>query len=75
LANGSDETSLIKLAELQPAVGDRAVREIEYVLAAVGAAWALGISLGLIRLGIETFGFGQEKSKTQYQDFPEKQEI
>lgn len=75
LVNGADEMPLIKLAELQPAVGERAVRGVEHVLAAVGAAWALGIAPELIRLGIETFGFNQEKNKSQYLHFPEKQEI
>lgn len=75
LANGSEEIPLIKLADLQPAVGNRAVREIEQVLAAIGAVWALGIAPDLIRLGIETFGFGQKKSKPEYQHLPEKQEF
>ncbi|HBZ29869.1 MAG TPA: cyanophycin synthetase [Nitrosomonas nitrosa] len=75
LADGLEETSLIKLAELQPAVGDRAVQEIEYVLAAVGAAWALGIPLDLIRMAVETFEFGQESNSFKYLRISEKQKI
>ncbi|SDH78189.1 cyanophycin synthetase [Nitrosomonas sp. Nm132] len=74
LANGSDEMPLIKLADMQPAVGNRAVREVEHVLAAIGAAWALGIAPDLIRLGIETSGLGQEKSKPEYQNSQKEQE-
>jgi cyanophycin synthetase len=56
-------------------VGDRAVQEIEYVLAAVGAAWALGIPLDLIRMAVETFEFGQESNSFKYLRISEKQKI
>lgn len=75
LANGSDEIPLIRLVDMQPAVGDHAVKEVEHVLAAVGAAWALGIAPDLIRVGIEAFKPGQQKNKSKYQHFPDKQKI
>lgn len=75
LVDGLDEKPLIKLADRYPAIGDRAVREIEDILAAVGAAWALGIAPDIIRMGVETFQFGQESNKPEYQHFPEEQEI
>lgn len=69
LATGSNELPLIKLAEIPSAVGEHSVEEIENVLAAVGAAWALGIEPDLIRIGIETFGFDQEKHKSGNEKF------
>jgi cyanophycin synthetase len=55
LAAGKDETSLAEAAIPLTQDGQEACR-IEDVLAAVGVAWALGISPGLIRAGVETFG-------------------
>ncbi|SEK78721.1 cyanophycin synthetase [Nitrosovibrio tenuis] len=54
LATGSDEVSLASLASIPLPGGAHAVLEIENLLAAVGAAWALGIPPALIRAGIET---------------------
>ncbi|MBA3754963.1 MAG: cyanophycin synthetase, partial [Nitrosomonas sp.] len=70
LANGSDELPLINLMEITSNTGVHSTEEIENVLAAVGAAWALGIEPDLIRIGIETFGFSQEKYKPGNQNFP-----
>jgi len=54
LVTGSSELTLAKLADVQQASsGDYSVPEIENILAAVGAAWALGIAPALIRTGIE----------------------
>jgi cyanophycin synthetase len=69
LATGSNELPLIKLEEIPSAVGEHSVEEIENVLAAIGAAWALGIEPDLIRIGIETFGFDQEKHKPGNEKF------
>lgn len=69
LATGSNELPLIKLAEIPSAVGEHSVEEIENVMAAIGAAWALGIEPDLIRIGIETFGFDQEKHKSGKEKF------
>lgn len=53
LATGPDEVLLASLAAVPPANYDHAALEIENLLAAVGAAWALGIPPVLIRTGIE----------------------
>jgi cyanophycin synthetase len=55
LASGPDEILLASLAGVPLPDGEHAALEIENLLAAVGAAWALGISPALIRTGIETF--------------------
>ena len=65
LATGNEKVLLNKLATI-PLLSEKRVSEkhdnpqkhdtlIEHVLAAVGAAWALGISPQLISAGIETF--------------------
>lgn len=61
LATGADEVSLIKLADVPLTDGGRAIAQIENVLAAVAAAWALGIAPDLIRSGIATTESSQEK--------------
>jgi len=53
LATGAEEAPLFGLATLPAAVGTTA---LESVLAAIGAAWALGLPAELIRAGIETCG-------------------
>jgi len=70
LVTGSNEWPLIKLMEIPSATGEHITQEIENVLAAVGAAWALGIEPDFIRIGIETFGFSQEKYKPGNQNLP-----
>ncbi len=55
LASGLDETSLAKLSDIPLSEGGKAKHQVENVLAAVGAAWALGISPDVMRTGIETF--------------------
>lgn len=55
LVTGSSEITLARLADVPVTQGGHATLEIENVLAAVGAAWALGIAPALIRNGIESF--------------------
>ena len=55
LASSQGEVPLAKLSEI-PLAGDGQSKDaVENVLAAVGAAWALGISPDIMRTGIETF--------------------
>ncbi|HJT51888.1 MAG TPA: cyanophycin synthetase [Nitrosospira sp.] len=55
LVAGSDETQIGKLVDVPLARGERAIAEAENVLAAVAAAWALGIPPALIQAGIVNF--------------------
>ncbi len=55
LVTGSVELSLGKVADIPLTQGGRDLPEVENVLAAVGAVWALGIEPALIRVGIENF--------------------
>jgi len=55
LATGAGNLVLTKLTAIPLLGADRHSAQLEHVLAAVGAAWALGISPELIRAGIETF--------------------
>jgi cyanophycin synthetase len=58
LASGPDETALTKLSDIPLTDGGKIPAQVENVLAAVGAAWALGITPDLMRIGIETFSVG-----------------
>ena len=73
LVSGANELLLINLREKAPESGAKSTEAIENILAAVGAAWALGIEPDLIRVGIETFGFNQEKYKLENQNLLELQ--
>lgn len=73
LVSGSNELILINLREIASESGMKSTQAIENILAAVGAAWALGIEPNLIRVGIETFGFSQEKYKPENQNLLELQ--
>lgn len=55
LATGMDETGLIEIATIPILSGGTRPYQVENVLAAVGAAWALGISNDVIRAGVETY--------------------
>ena len=55
LASGTDEIALAKLSNIPLTDGGKTPAQVENVLAAVGAAWALGITPDLMRIGIETF--------------------
>jgi cyanophycin synthetase len=52
LKQGDQEVVLLKLA---PVLGEECIWQLENVLAAVAAAWALGISTDIVRAGIATF--------------------
>ncbi len=69
-ADGSDELPLINLMEITSNTGAHSTQKIENVLAAAAAAWGLGMEPDLIRMGIEAFGFSQEKYKPGNQNFP-----
>lgn len=58
LASGSNELPLMKIGTL---AGSCNVQALENILAAIGAAWALGIEPNLMRTGINAFGLNQEK--------------
>jgi len=55
MATGKDELTLVEMAAIPLLNTGAAAFQVENVLAAVGAAWALGLSQELIRTGIETF--------------------
>ncbi len=55
LASSEGEVSLTKLKDIPLTEGGTNEQQTENVLAAVGAAWALGISPDIMRTGIETF--------------------
>jgi cyanophycin synthetase len=58
LATGQDELPITELASIPYADPDKRSCVTENILAAVGAAWALGIAADLIKAGIETFDYG-----------------
>jgi len=55
LVSGNDEVPLARLKDIPLSEGGRAKQQVENVLAAIGAAWALDISPDVMRTGIETF--------------------
>lgn len=55
MATGRDEVTLVEVASIPLLSSGAPVFQVENVLAAVGAAWALGLTHELIRAGIETF--------------------
>jgi cyanophycin synthetase len=59
LATGDDETPLAKVAAIPLTRAGQDAFQVENVLAATGTAWALGLSLDLIRAGIESFSLDQ----------------
>ncbi|QDZ27825.1 cyanophycin synthetase [Noviherbaspirillum sp. UKPF54] len=62
MAVGTEESALCRMADIPMAAGD-AERHLEAILAAVGAAWALGLPADLIRTGLETFDNGLAAAK------------
>jgi cyanophycin synthetase len=56
LASGSERIQLIKLSQLA-GLSINNVKQLDSVLAAVAAAWAMNVSLELIRAGMTTFVF------------------
>ncbi len=59
LATGSDEVPLTEAAAIPLTCGGKVAFQLENILAATGAAWALGLTPDIIRTGIETFDVGQ----------------
>jgi cyanophycin synthetase len=55
MATGRDEVTLVEIASIPLLHSGAPSYQVENVLAAVGVAWALGMSQELIRTGIETF--------------------
>lgn len=55
MATGKDEVTLVEVASIPLLNTGAPAFQVENVLAAVGAAWALGLSNELIRTGVETF--------------------
>ncbi len=55
MATGKDELTLVEMAAIPLLNTGADAFQVENVLAAVGAAWALGLSQEVIRTGIETF--------------------
>ena len=55
LASGQGETALARLVDIPVCKHGKDTRQVENVLAAIGAAWALGISNDVMRTGVETF--------------------
>jgi cyanophycin synthetase len=58
LANGPEEIALLPLSDLKPAKA----AQPEMVMAAVAAAWALGIPVELIAAGLRTFESNPKKT-------------
>ena len=56
LCDGLREVPLIPVARVPLTHGGRVAFQIENVLAAVGAAWSMGLNREIIRAGLETFG-------------------
>ncbi len=55
MATGKDELTLVEMASIPLLNTGTDAFQVDNVLAAIGAAWALGLSQELIRTGIETF--------------------
>lgn len=59
LATGMNQTSVLDLGSIALADPARRAAAIQNILAAIAAAWALGIAGELIRAGIQTFDFSE----------------
>ena len=66
LAEGKDEFALISILNVPLTHGGRVGFQIENVLAAVGAAWALKIPMKSIRSGLETFMGGLSQTPGRF---------
>ena len=66
LAQGPRQERLADVAAIPLTHGGRVAFQVENVLAAVGAAWALDIPVELIRAGIETFDIDQADAPWQF---------
>jgi cyanophycin synthetase len=66
LAHGSRQERLGEVAAIPLTLQGRVDFQIENVLAAVGAAWALGVPTDIIRVGIETFDVERADAPWQF---------
>jgi cyanophycin synthetase len=57
LATGNEERALLEISSIPMLAMGASAYKLESVLAAVGVAWALGLSDELIKTGIETYKF------------------
>ena len=63
LAVGSEQSALVKLAHVPLLAGNADAVQLDSVLAAVAAAWALCITQVLIRAGLTTFEVNATNTK------------
>ncbi|MCI3208334.1 MULTISPECIES: cyanophycin synthetase [Pandoraea] len=59
LATGSEETDIGATANMPLTYAGRVGFQVENVLAAVAAAWSMGVALDVLRTGVTTFDVGQ----------------
>jgi cyanophycin synthetase len=69
LADAGNEFSLISLDKVPLTHGGKVTFQVENVLAATAACWALGIPAEFIRAGLETFGASLEKTQGRFNVF------
>jgi cyanophycin synthetase len=69
LADAGTEFSLISLDKVPLTHGGKVTFQVENVLAAAAACWALGIPAEFIRAGLETFGASLEKTQGRFNLF------
>jgi cyanophycin synthetase len=69
LADGSNEFPLISLDKVPLTHGGKVTFQVENVLAATAACWALGIPAEFIRAGLESFGANIEKTQGRFNLF------
>ena len=55
LASAQGEVALVRLADIPLTQGGKDTAHVENMLAAVAVAWALDVSLDVMRTGVETF--------------------
>lgn len=63
MAVGAEESAICRMADIPMAAGGVNGERHAAILAAVGAAWALGLPADLIRTGLETFDNGLAAAK------------
>jgi len=66
LADGTNEKALIALSEVPITLGGKIGFQIENTIAAIAAAWALGLSEELIRAGVRSFAPGFEQNAGRF---------
>lgn len=69
LADGGNEFSLISLEKVPLTHGGKVTFQVENVLAATAACWALGIPAEYVRAGLETFGANLDKTQGRFNLF------